>query len=435
MYMMKQRLRYGLWILLFPLMGHAAEVVPLDRLVAIVNDEVVTANQLARQLQMVRQQLQSRQTTLPPPEVLRKQVLERIVLTRIQAQQAQQMGLRVDDETLNRALQRIAAQNKLALPEFKAAIEREGVSYAQFRDDIRQEILLSRLKQRQVDSHVIVTEQEIDQALEQRMTQTDPDDEFRLGHILFAVPEGATPEKLRSVKDKAQQVWESLRAGADFRATAVAVSEGRQALEGGDLGWRKAAQLPALFAPVAQRLQVGEISEVLQNNSGFHIIKLLEQRSAQPSLVTQTLARHILLRPNDILSNEEAASRLEALRLRVLQGEDFAVLAKSISEDKISASLGGDLGWITPGDMAPEFEAALNELEPGALSKPFRTEFGWHLAQVLERRQQDMSKDQKRRQVADTLRQRKIEEELQLWLRRLRDEAYVEYLVPDDETT
>lgn len=435
MYMMKQRLRYGLWILLFPLMGHAAEIVPLDRLVAIVNDEVVTANQLARQLQMVRQQLQSRQTTLPPPEVLRKQVLERIVLTRIQAQQAQQMGLRVDDETLNRALQRIAAQNKLALPEFKAAIEREGVSYAQFRDDIRQEILLSRLKQRQVDSHVIVTEQEIDQALEQRMTQTDPDDEFRLGHILFAVPEGATPEKLRSVKDKAQQVWESLRAGADFRATAVAVSEGRQALEGGDLGWRKAAQLPALFAPVAQRLQVGEISEVLQNNSGFHIIKLLEQRSAQPSLVTQTLARHILLRPNDILSNEEAASRLEALRLRVLQGEDFAVLAKSISEDKISASLGGDLGWITPGDMAPEFEAALNELEPGALSKPFRTEFGWHLAQVLERRQQDMSKDQKRRQVADTLRQRKIEEELQLWLRRLRDEAYVEYIVPDDETT
>lgn len=399
----------------------------IDRIAAIVNDDVITASELEQRLTTLTKQLRQQRTPLPPRAVLRKQLLERMVLNRIQLQIAETTGIRVDDETLNKTIGNIAAQNKLTLSQFRDVLEKDGFGFAQFREEMRQEIIIRRLLQRQVESRISVTEQEIDNFLVNQKTQGKAHDEYHLGHILIALPEAASPAEIREARERAQGILEELRRGRDFSETAVAVSDGQQALKGGDLGWRKSGELPTLFVNVVQNMKVGEVSDLIRSPSGFHIIKLLEHRSGQRHLVTQSRARHILIRPGGLTSEEQALETARELRRRLLAGEDFAQLAKEYSDDKASAVDGGDLGWVSPGQMVPEFEQALAKLEPGTISEPVKSGFGWHLIQVLERRQHDDTDEFTRNQARKQIFQRKVEEAQANWLRRLRDEAYVEY--------
>ncbi len=399
----------------------------IDRIAAIVNDDVITASELEQRLTTLTKQLRQQRTPMPPRAVLRRQVLERMVINRIQLQIAEASGIRIDDETLNKTIGNIAAQNKLTLSQFRDVLEKDGFSFAQFREEMRQEIIIRRLLQRQVESRISVTEQEIDNFLVNQKTQGKAHDEYHLGHILIALPEAATPAEIRQARERAQGILEELRQGRDFSETAIAVSDGQQALKGGDLGWRKSGELPTLFVDVVRNMKVGEISDLIRSPSGFHIIKLLEHRSGQRHLVAQSHARHILIRPGGLISEKQALETARELRRRLLAGEDFAQLAKEYSDDKASAVDGGDLGWVSPGQMVPEFEQALTKLEPGAISEPVKSGFGWHLIQVLERRQHDDTDEFTRKQARKQIFQRKVEEAQANWLRRLRDEAYVEY--------
>jgi len=408
----------------FPL--HAAKVVELNRIVAVVDDDAITSLELEKRLQAILVQLRQNDTPAPPLDILRRQVLERLIIERIQLALASSRGVRVDDETLNEVITRIAAQNQLTLAQFRAALERDGIAFADFREEVRNEITMNNLRAREVEGRVEVTQQEVDDFLA-RQGGDGLDTEYRLGHILIAVPESATPEQVLTARAKAQDVLDQLRAGADFRQMAVTHSSGQQALQGGDLGWRKGGQLPTLFADSAMRLAPGEVSELLRSSSGFHIIKLLEKRGEQRQYLTQTHARHILVRSTALVSDFEARNKLARLRERILQGEDFAELARANSEDPGSGAKGGDLGWANPGTFVGPFEEAMSKLRPGEISEPFRSQFGWHIVQVVERRQRDSTEELKRARAFDAIRQRKIEEETQDWLRRLRDEAYVEY--------
>ena len=419
----------------------------IDSIVAIVNDAVITYTELEDQTRTIRQQLRQQNTPAPDSAVLQKQVLERLITSRLQLQLAASTGIRVDDDTLNRAINRIAEQNKLSLSEFRSLLEKDGFSFDKFREDIRGEITITRLRQRQVDSRIIVTDQEVAQYLATQARQGKSDDEYRLGHILIALPEAAAPEKIQAARQKAEQILEKLQAkvgaradtstetstetGADFKETAIAMSDGQQALEGGDLGWRSAGQLPSLFAPLVPAMKVGELSSIIRSPGGFHIIKLLDYRGGKRHTSTQALARHILIRTTELITDDDASIRLEQLVQRIKKGEDFAELARTYSDDKISAAKGGSLDWVSPGDMVPVFEQTMTELQPAQISAPFKSEFGWHIVQVQERREHDDTEEYTRTQAQEALRSRKIEEEYQNWLRRLRDEAYVEYRLDD----
>ena len=400
---------------------------PLNRILAVVNDDVVLASELEAKLDIVREQLRGQMEQLPPEDVLRQQVLERVIVEKLQLQLAARNNIQVDDETLNSNLRNIATQNGVDLDEFRATLEREGIDFADFREEIRNQIILARLHQQMVGSRISVTEQEIDTLLANEQAWGGSEKEYRLGHILIAVPEGATPDQLRAGQQRAEEIVARLRGGADFAATAVAESAGQTALEGGDLGWRKAGQLPTLLAETVHTMQPGDISDPIRAGGGFHIVKLLELRGEGRHVVTQTHARHILLNADELLPEHEVVNRLEQLRDRIIGGEDFATLARSHSKDKVSASKGGDLGWVNPGDLVPQFEEAMNALAVNQVSAPVQTRFGWHIIQVLERREHDSTDEVKRNQVRELIRKRKTDEELALWLRRLRDEAYVEY--------
>lgn len=400
---------------------------PLNRILAVVNDDVVLASELESRLKIVREQLSGQMEQLPPEDVLRQQVLERIIVDKVQLQLAERNNIKVDDETLNSNLRTIAAQNGVELDEFRATLEREGLDFAAFREEIRNQIILARLHQQTVGSRITVTEQEIDTLLANEQAWGGSEKEYRLGHILIAVPEGATPEQLRAAQQKAEEIVADLRGGADFAATAVSVSAGQTALEGGDLGWRKAGQLPTLLAETVHTMQPGAISDPIRAGGGFHIVKLQELRGGGRHVITQTHVRHILLSADELLPEHEVVNRVEQLRERIVGGEDFATLARSHSKDKVSASKGGDLGWSNPGDLVPQFEEAMNALAINQVSYPIETRFGWHIIQVLERREHDSTDEFKRNQVRELIRKRKTDEELALWLRRLRDEAYVEF--------
>lgn len=400
----------------------------LDRIVAVVNDEVITQSELEQRLRIVKQQLAQNRTQMPPDEILRKQVLDRMVAARIQLQLAARNGIRVDDDTLNRAISRMAADNQLSVAEFRSLLEQDGYDFTQFREDMRDEIIIARLTQRQVTDRINVSQQEIDNYLTSRQALGDPDAEYHLAHILIATPSAATPEDIQAAKAKAEKVLTDLRAGADFHQTAVAVSDGQQALQGGDLEWRKVGELPSFFVEAVPRMEIGQTSNLIRSTSGFHILKLLDKRSSTARhIVTQTHARHILIKPDDLTSEQEAQRMLVTLRERALNGEDFATLAKGSSQDKTTAPNGGDLGWVSPGELVPQFELAMDALEPQQISDPFETGFGWHIVQVLERRAHDETQQVQQAQAREAIRQRKIDEEQQAWLQRLRDEAYVEY--------
>lgn len=408
------------------------EPVEADRVVAVVNDEVITLHELQGRLDSVVSQLKRQGTELPPKEVLQKQMLERMIMDRIQVQYAKENGLHVEDGELDMAINRIAANNKMTPDQFRKALEKDGVTFVKFREEIRDEMLISRLKNREVDSKINISEGEVDNYLAGQ-AQAGVTPEYHLAHILVRTPEGASPEQLQKLKAKAEQIMEHLRKGDDFAQVAAAYSDAPDALDGGDLGVRPADRLPSLYAEAAAKLQPGEVSPLLHSPNGFHIVRLLEKRGGGAALppVQQTHARHILIKVNELVSEDEARRKLQAVRERLEHGGDFAELARLYSQDG-TASKGGDLGWVYPGDTVPEFERAMDQLKVGDISQPIQTQFGFHLIQVLERRTQDVSDERRRVLARQVLRDRRADEDYQDWLRQMRDRAYVENKLNDE---
>lgn len=405
----------------------AAEPLTADRIVAVVNDEVITLIELRQRLDLALNQLRRQGTSLPPRDVLERQMLERMVTEKIQLQNAREIGLRIDDAQLEGALQRIAANNKMNLSEFRQALAKDGIEYASFREDIRDEMLIARLREREVQSKIAVSESEIDNYLNEEAKQAGGNEEYEVAHILLRAPESASPDQLQRLRAKADQILERLRQGEDFAKLAAAYSDAPDGLQGGNLGMRPLERLPSIFAEEVGKLKAGELAPILRSANGFHIVKLVAKRGggAAAPPVQQTHARHILIRVNEVVSESEARRKLVDLRDRIKHGTRFEELARLYSQDG-SASKGGDLGWIYPGDTVPPFERAMNQLKPGEVSEPVQTPFGFHLIEVLERRVQDVSSERQRAQARQVLRERKMDEAYQDWLRQARDRAYVE---------
>lgn len=404
----------------------ARAIVTIDRIVAVVNDEVITRLDLDERTKLAMKQLQQQGTPLPPVAVLEKQILDRMIADRVQLQFAKETGLRIDDAELERALGRIAEENKLSIAQMRAEIEKSGVPFAKFREDIRSEIIITRLREREVDNKITITESEIDNFIATQKTQEGKSDEYNLSHILVVVPERASPEQIQQRQNRAEEALAQLKGGADFRQVAASFSEAPDALQGGMMGWRETSRLPSIFVDALKTMRMGELSPVLRSANGFHILKLNDKRgAASPVIVQQTHARHILIKTNELVSESEARNRLNTLRERLENKADFAELARVHSEDS-SAAKGGDLGWLSPGDTVPEFERAMNALKPGEISAPVRSQFGWHLIQVLERRNEDMSNERQRLAARQALRARKSDEAYQEWVRQLRDQASIE---------
>jgi peptidyl-prolyl cis-trans isomerase SurA len=402
-------------------------VVLVDRIVAVVNSEVITSREVAERVKAVTQQLSQQGTPLPPADVLQKQVLERMIMDRLQIQLAKETALRVDDLQLDRTVARVAEGNKMSLTDFRRALERDGIQFDKFREEIRNEIMLSRLREREVDNRIVVTDNEIDYFISQQGALQAGANEYNLGHILLRLPDQASPEQVDKQRARAEQALRQLREGADFAKLAVSYSDAPDALQGGAMGWRARDRLPELFANALDGMKPGEVSGILRSPAGLHLIKLIDVRGkGAPVTVEQTHARHILVKTSEIVSEADAKRKLANLRERIVNGVDFGELAR-LNSDDASSIKGGDLGWVYPSDTVPEFERVMSSLKVGQLSEPFATPFGWHLTQVLERRQADVSGERKRQEVRQILRERKADEAYQEWLRQLRDRAFVEY--------
>jgi len=406
-------------------------VISLDRIVAIVNNEVITQGELTDQITMVTKNLQKQGTALPPQDALQKQLLERMINDLIQVQEAKETGIRIDDGTLDKTLQRIADENSVSMTEFRRLLEQDGVVWQKFREDIRNQVVMSRLREREVEGNVGVTEAEVDTLIALETRDATTNQEYRLAHILVLLPEQATTQQVEARRKRAMQALSELRRGAEFAQISAQFSDAPDALQGGSLGWREANRLPSIFVEAVNTLKPGETSDILRSPNGFHIVKLLDKRgkNATPS-VQQTRGRHILVRNKDGLTDDEARSRLQRLRERIVAGADFAELAKVHSDDP-SSSKGGDLGWMSPGDTVPEFERAMNQLRDNELSQPFQSPFGWHIVQVQERRSEGLSEERKRAVARNAIRARKAEEAYTDWLRQTRDRAFVEYRVEE----
>ena len=404
----------------------ANESQPVDRIVAVVNDEVITLHELNARLDFAVAQLQKQGTPLPPRGELERQMLDRLIMDKVQLQHARDSGMRIDDSQLEQALQRIAANNKMSLAKFRDALQKDGIAFAKFREDIREEMTIARVREREVNDKIVISEGEIDNYLSGDSTAGNSAEEYEVAHILLRAPESASPEQIQKLKVKAEQVYERAKQGEDFAQLAATYSDAPDALKGGGLGVRPLNRLPALFAEVVVKLKDGEVGPLLRSPNGFHLVKLVAKRggAALPP-VEQTHVRHILIKVNEVVSETEARHKLEGLYDRIKHGEKFEELAKLYSQDG-SASKGGDLGWIYPGDTVPDFERAMNALKPGELSQPIQSPFGFHLIEVLERRVQDVSADRQRAAARQILRERKMDEAYQDWLRQIRDRAYVE---------
>lgn len=407
------------------------EIQKIDRIVAVVDQVVITENELIDRIQTVRSQLEKQGGNVPPMDVLQKQILERLINDRLLLQYAAQTGIRVDDTQLDKTVERIAEQNKLSVPEFRTALEQEGISYRKFREDIRNEIVIARLREREVENRVNVTEAEIDNYLTTQSARGDVQDEFEIGHILIRTPEDGSPEELQKLKEKAEQALQALQGGTNFAEVSARYSDAPNALEGGSLGWKTSSQIPDLFNEALKGMQPGEVSPILRSPNGFHILKLNDRRgSTSPLVVEQTKLRHILIKLSEIVSESDAQQKMTMIKERLDHGGDFAELARQYSEDA-SANSGGDLGWVNPGDTVPQFEKAMNLLAPGETSEPVRTPFGYHIIQVQERRKQDMTQEAARFKARQEIRTRKAEEAYDDWVRELRDRAYVELHLED----
>ncbi|HNR22672.1 MAG TPA: peptidylprolyl isomerase [Steroidobacteraceae bacterium] len=399
----------------------------VDRVAAIVNDGVVLRSELDEQTAQIGARLRQQGLELPPENVLRQQILERLVIQEVQMQRAKRAGLNVTDEMVNNALKGVAERNGIPLAQLPQVLASQGVDYAAYRDSLRKEITLSMLRQRDVIARIVVTPRELDQYLEHQKNAPSESTAYNLSHILIAVPQAATPEQMAAAEQRAEDVHRRAVAGEDFAQLAVTYSNSQTALEGGALGWRQGPELPTVLAEAVIKLQAGEVSDVIRTPSGFHLVRVNEVQSTDgPSIVQQVHARHILMKPNELQDDATVEQRMNSIRDRIMRGEDFGGIATIVSEDPGSASEGGDLGWTSPGTFVPEFEAQLAALADGEISQPFRTQYGWHIVQRLGQREIDNSEEVKRQRAYVALRDSKAEEETELWLRRLRDEAYVE---------
>lgn len=409
------------------------QVADIDSVVAVVNDDVITRNELDDRVREVVRQLQRQNTPLPAEDVLQKQILERMITDMLQRQYAKENGVRVDDTQLNLAITRIAQQNNFpSLDAFRAKLEADGVDYQRFREEIRGEIISTRLRKREVESKLMISEKDVDDYLANKARIGSAGEEFHLAHILVVVPEQASAAKIQAARERAEQALSKLNGGADFAQVAASISDAKDALKGGDLGWRSGDTIPPLFMNELQNMKPGQISAVLRSSSGFHILKLLEKRSASaPVVITQTHARHILIKTSEIMPEAEAQKRILEIKQRIEAGADFAEQAKRFSQDG-SAQQGGDLGWLSPGETVPEFEEEMNKLKPGQMGV-VQSQFGWHLIQVLERRNTDVSEQQKREQARIAIGTFKSDELFQDWLRQLRDRAFVEYRLKENK--
>jgi len=403
------------------------QVAVIDSIVAVVNDDVITRRELDEKIGEVVTQLKKQDTPLPAADILEKQILERMINDMLLAQYAKETGVRVDDAQLNQAITRIAQQNNFpTLAEFRAKLEKDGVDFNKFREEIRSEIISTRLREREIESKIVISDGEVDNYLANKARLGNSGEDFHLAHILVVVPEQASADKIQAARDRAEQALNQLKAGADFAQVAAGISDAKDALKGGDLGWLSGDRIPPLFANELQHLQPGQFTDVMRSPSGFHILKLLERRSGNaPVVITQSHVRHILIKTSEIVSDAEAKKQIMDIKQRIESGADFAAQAKRYSQDG-SAQQGGDLDWVSPGQTVPEFEEEMNKLQPGQMGV-VQTQFGWHLIQVLERRNTDVSEQQKRQQARIAIGSFKSDEQFQDWLRQLRDRAFVEY--------
>jgi peptidyl-prolyl cis-trans isomerase SurA len=402
----------------------------LDRIVAVVEEDVVLDSELNQEVQAIVRKLQANHVAMPPANILRKQVLERIIIQKLQRQLAEKSGAQVSEEMLQSAIADIARNNKMSVEQFKANLTKQGISYKKFAESVSNEIIISQLRSREIAGRIKVTDNEIKHYIETHNKSGNADNSYHLGHILVSVPETASAKQIQKAKERAASIVDKLRKGQSFSELAMSASDDEQALKGGDLGWRTLGEVPTIFVDAVSKMQEGEVAEPLRSPSGFHIIKLLETKGGikldEKHTAVKTKARHILIKTNEIVNDEEAKNKLLALKQRLKDGDDFATLARGNSDDKASALKGGDLGWVTSGVLVPPFEEAMNNLAVNQISDPVQTQFGWHIIQVLERQKQDNSSEFRKTQVAEEIRRRKIEEETELWLRRLRDESFVE---------
>jgi len=409
----------------WPLMA-TAELEPIDRIVAVVEDDVILESELRDQVYAIINQLKANNTAIPPMQVLQNQVLERMILHSLQLQLAKRSGIQVDDESLRQALLELAQRNNMDLETFRQAVENQGMDYRRFVDNLREELMLNRLRANMVNSRIQISEREISHFLETE-SQLDPTQatEYHLGHILITTPEAASPETIQRAMQKTQQLVQDLKQGQDFRQAAITFSDGAQAMKGGDLGWRKLDAIPTLFVEQVADMEKGEIRGPIRSPSGFHIITLFDKKGATKHEVTESHVRHILIKTDQFIDDEMARHRLQLIKQRLKEGDDFASLAEAYSDDTASAVKGGDLGWITPEVVVPPFAHAIETLPIGKISDPVQTPFGWHIIQVLERKKRDDTLEFRRKKARETLVRRKTEEETELWLRKLRNEAYV----------
>lgn len=418
-------------LLVLSFAANAANIARMDRIVAVVDQTVITEQELESRIATVSAQISKQGTEMPAKDVLRKQILERLISDTLQLQYAAQTGLKVDDAQLDKTIERIAEQNKLTLAQFGETLAKDGISMRKFRSDIRNEITISRLREREVDSRVNVTESEVDNYLTSQAAAGVSQDEFEISHILIRTPEDGATEGIKKAQTKVNEALKALKNGASFAKVSATYSDTPNALEGGNLGWKQGAQMPNLFLEALNSMKIGDVSEAIRSPNGFHILKLTNKRGGNsPLVVQQTHARHILIKITEIMSDKEAKAKIDNIKSRLDNGEKFEVLARQFSDDG-SASNGGDLKWLNPGDTVPQFDKAMNELKVNEISAPIRTQFGWHIIQVLERRNQDMTKEAARLKARQEIRTRKADEAYQNWISELRDRAYVELRLED----
>ena len=410
---------------------NSAQNYTLNRIAAVVNVDVILVSELNTAVNKVVTQLNQKGTQLPDRDALVKQVLERLIVDKLQMQIAERNGLTIDDNTLNEEIEALAKSNGVDLSKFREVLEEEGYSYAAFRENIRKKLILEEVRRQMVANRIKVNDQEINNLLASMEASGEGDVKYHFAHIMVLIPEAAGPDEIETARLRANNILMRVREGSDFEQMAIAESDGQNALEGGDLGWRSIGQIPSLFTETARHIQVGQVSDLIQSSGGFHIIKLLEKSGEEVHMLNQTRVRHILIKTDTVNSEEDVKIRMQQLEIRLQGGEDFAELARSNSQDTLSAARGGELGWVSQGDTVPRFEAAMDKLAIGEISKPVQSRFGWHIIQVEGRRQHDSTDQYERARAKQLIQARKYEEELVLWLRRLRDESYVEYRLDD----
>jgi len=410
--------------LLFSYFSAQAEV--LGKIAAVVEEDIILEQELDKEVATISQRIRASNTAIPPESVLRKQVLEKMIMDKLQRQLAEKAGINVSEDQIASSAADIAQRNNMSLEQFRTELERQGMPYKAFLDNMRNEIIINQLRSREIGGRIKVTDREVEHYIETQGKSGVENVQYHLGHILIALKESASSSEIQKAEAKANNLVKNLRAGQSFTQIAMSESEDDNALKGGDLGWRTINDVPTLFAHKVSQMQADEISDPIRSPSGFHILKMLEIKGLDSHVTTQTKVRHILIKTNELIDDDEAKKRLQALRDRILDGDDFAKLARANSDDKGSAIKGGSLDWVNPGDLVKPFEETMNKLAINELSEPIQSQFGWHLIQVLDRKAKDDSEEHKKNLIRDAIRKRKIEEETELWMRRLRDEGFVE---------